>query len=441
VDPMVLFPRHGGLRQRKNVSGGLAASTSMNLSLGRIGKPGNLLQTKLLISQPGDRYEQEADRIADQVMRMPESDLPPQVAQEKSDGESIQAKPRANRTIPSVQERVDPEEQTVQTKQAGERSSQADANVEAQARSFMGGGQPLPVPARNYFEPRFGHDFRNVRIHTGPTAAESAQALNARAFTLGSDIAFGEGEYTAGSWESQRLLAHELTHVVQPENNSIRLAEDEERYFPTMTAMSAVTHACSLMGENIWFDSWGNDLRDNDNDGKVDDSSEKGLYDGIHYHHGTVTYKAKVCPIKFLRTDQCPGWMQKNIDVYYKVCIDVPKESYSAAGISMPSTRRIRDIIPWFRRSSSFQTWTKPTLPTIMVPGDFIAVQSGGHSHSGIAATFGAPTPWLVDAIHLPGPTSRRSLGGQLTYWPSSDNDVFRTPWPFDIDFVARPLV
>lgn len=64
-------------------------------------------------------------------------------------------------------------------------------------------------------QPRLGHDFSNVRIHTGTFAAESARALNARAYTLGQDIAFGSGQYQPGTRSGRRLLAHELTHVVQ----------------------------------------------------------------------------------------------------------------------------------------------------------------------------------------------------------------------------------
>ena len=281
-----------------------------------------------------------------------------------------------------------------------------------------------------------------MRVHVGSAAAQSARAVNARAYTVGRDVVFGEGEYVPGSSGGRRLLAHELVHTLQQSTSRattcLQCTNGQEVYLPTEEALSAVVHAYSMMTENIWFDSWGNDLRDNDLDGTVDNSSERGLPDGIHYHGGTRPYSANICPLQFLRTDQCPGFMQNSINIYYKVCIDVPKESYSSAGISMPSTRSIAAIIPWFRGNSKFQTWTKPSLPNVMIPGDFIAAQSGGHSHSGLVPSFGLPKPWFVSAIHLPGPTSRRSLGGQFTYWPSCANDVFRTPWPFNIDFVAR---
>jgi hypothetical protein len=76
-------------------------------------------------------------------------------------------------------------------------------------------GQPLDAETRNHFEPRFGGDFSNVRIHTDGRAAESARAIHAEAYTMGNDVVFGRGRYAPGTTEGQRLIAHELTHVVQ----------------------------------------------------------------------------------------------------------------------------------------------------------------------------------------------------------------------------------
>jgi hypothetical protein len=77
------------------------------------------------------------------------------------------------------------------------------------------GGAPLAADLRSYFEPRFGHDFSRVRIHDNAAASAAAQSINARAFTLGRDIAFAPGEYAPGTPQGRRLLAHELAHVVQ----------------------------------------------------------------------------------------------------------------------------------------------------------------------------------------------------------------------------------
>jgi hypothetical protein len=76
-------------------------------------------------------------------------------------------------------------------------------------------GQSLDAQTRNRMEPRFGHDFSDVRVHTDPKAAKSAQAVNALAYTVGRDLVFGEGQYAPGTRKGLQLLAHELTHVVQ----------------------------------------------------------------------------------------------------------------------------------------------------------------------------------------------------------------------------------
>ncbi len=76
-------------------------------------------------------------------------------------------------------------------------------------------GQPLAGPTRAALESRFGHDFSQVRVHTGPRAAESARAVNALAYTVGQNVVFGGGQYAPGTQAGQRLLAHELAHVVQ----------------------------------------------------------------------------------------------------------------------------------------------------------------------------------------------------------------------------------
>jgi hypothetical protein len=76
-------------------------------------------------------------------------------------------------------------------------------------------GKPLDSGSRGFFEPRFGHDFSNVRVHTDARSAESAQAVKALAYTVGPHIVFGAGQYTPSSGDGRRLLAHELTHVVQ----------------------------------------------------------------------------------------------------------------------------------------------------------------------------------------------------------------------------------
>jgi hypothetical protein len=107
------------------------------------------------------------------------------------------------------------EEEPIQPKQAGGQTAHVGPGLHARINSMKGGGQPLPYSVRNFFEPRFGHDFSGVRVHTDIRAAEATRAVNARAFTVGQNIMFGARQYSIGSTAGEKLLAHELTHVVQ----------------------------------------------------------------------------------------------------------------------------------------------------------------------------------------------------------------------------------
>ncbi|HBE28232.1 MAG TPA: hypothetical protein DDW25_05000 [Ktedonobacter sp.] len=84
-----------------------------------------------------------------------------------------------------------------------------------------GGGQPLDTATRAFMKPRFGHDFSRVRIHADERAAESAQSINALAYTVGNDIVFGAGQYAPMTAMGQRLLAHELTHTIQQSTHGL----------------------------------------------------------------------------------------------------------------------------------------------------------------------------------------------------------------------------
>lgn len=167
------------------------------------------IQPKLTVNQPGDAYEQEADRVADQVMRMP------------TGGASIQtASPQIQRLCSQCEEDLqrqsidEDEEETVQAKAMSSFPSPV-STASSPHDSLPHGGQPLPPSVRAFFEPRFGYDFSQVKIHTNSQAAESAQALNARAYTYRNNVVFNRGEYSPETNAGRHLLAHELTHVVQ----------------------------------------------------------------------------------------------------------------------------------------------------------------------------------------------------------------------------------
>ncbi len=178
------------------------------------------IQAKLTVNEPGDVYEQEADRIAESVMRM------------SNPGLRAPAAPFAGRpSVQSVQrmcteceeeelhrkETEEEEEGTeeIKTRALPGHTPEITHGVQEKIEALRGGGSPLPTSTRSFFEPRFGADFRSVRAHTDARAAELARTVQARAFTRGHDIVFGAGEYAPMTREGQRLLAHELTHTLQ----------------------------------------------------------------------------------------------------------------------------------------------------------------------------------------------------------------------------------
>lgn len=156
------------------------------------------LQAKLALSQPGDLYEQEADQIADRIMRMTEPTVQRSCAPCAAGGAPC----------PKCQDAQMPKVQRAAA--TGTERSAPDGLVGA-----LGPGRPLDPDTRRFMESRFGTDFGPVRLHTGGAASASAESIQARAYTLGRDIAFASGEYRPGTPEGNRLLAHELTHVIQ----------------------------------------------------------------------------------------------------------------------------------------------------------------------------------------------------------------------------------
>jgi len=175
------------------------------------------IQAKLAVGQPGDIYEQEADRIADEVMRMPEPEIQRQEGEEQEE-EILQTKPHIDQITPLVQRLVEEEEELLQAMSMEDTTPEVSNDLESQINAIKGGGRHMAESELAYFEPRFGVDFSRVKVHTGAQAAESARAMNARAFTIGRDVVFSTGEYSSDTLTGRNLLAHELTHVLQQTN-------------------------------------------------------------------------------------------------------------------------------------------------------------------------------------------------------------------------------
>lgn len=153
-------------------------------------------QAKLSVSTPDDEYEREADQMSDKIMTMPEGKVP--------------------RMCTDCEEEMDEGGGTIGRKEEGfNPTGEVPSGFAARFAALHGGGQPLPDSERAFFEPRFGRDFANVRVHSGPDASALARSVQARAFTLGDSVVLGAGQYTPGTPSGRALLAHELTHVVQ----------------------------------------------------------------------------------------------------------------------------------------------------------------------------------------------------------------------------------
>jgi len=160
------------------------------------------IQPKLAINTPGDVYEQEADQIAEQVMRMPE----PQLQRACACGGGCAS---CQTEQPSQQR------QRLQTQHVGSGDAERTAAPPLVDEVLASHGQLLDASARAFFEPRFEHDFSRVRVHADQRGADSARAVAADAFTVGEHIVFGQNQYAPSSTTARHLLAHELTHVVQ----------------------------------------------------------------------------------------------------------------------------------------------------------------------------------------------------------------------------------
>lgn len=192
----------------------------------------NTIQFKLTTAAVNDPLEYEADRIADRVMRVPAVDPP------------IAAGPRQiSRTCSSCEENSDhkcescAEEQKLQMMpvSAAEPADEAPPIVEDVLRQP---GQPLAAATRRFFEPRFGADFSGVRVHTDHGAAESAHAVGARAYTVGAHIVFATNSFEPSTQGGQRLMAHELAHVVQQRSGRAQAVQREvdRRWINDVTA-------------------------------------------------------------------------------------------------------------------------------------------------------------------------------------------------------------
>jgi hypothetical protein len=288
-----------------------------------------LVQAKLVVGPVGDRYEQEADRVAEQVMAMPTpsaergnrgareqgraEQTQPSLQRQAEEEEELQMKPLANTITPLVQRQEIPEEEellqgkleagavqrqeledeellqgkletgavqrqeledeellqgkletgVVQRQEEEELLQgkseirnpaggfEASDDIKSRLTNLKGNGSPLPDELRADVEARFGTDFSAVRVHADGEAGKLNRDLRARAFTHGSDIYFGAGRYDPDSSAGRRLLAHELTHVVQQTGGRVKSAKSGQPVAPRRTRDTGMVQRAKLEWEKL----------------------------------------------------------------------------------------------------------------------------------------------------------------------------------------------
>lgn len=193
------------------------------------------IQTKLTVGSPNDPLEHEADSVAEQVVRTPETSFIQRKCNECEKEDKLQKKPLA-----------EPVTQTIQAK--AESTVTASESTATAIQSTAGKGSTLDPHTNSFMSSRFANDFSDVKIHTDSESAQLNRNLNAKAFTTGADIYFNEGQYQPDSIEGKKLLAHELTHVVQQEKGMIRRCINPAKNDPIYDAFIAKIKATPAYG-------------------------------------------------------------------------------------------------------------------------------------------------------------------------------------------------
>lgn len=173
-----------------------------------VGAGSQAIQRKCKECEGDDKKVQRAEdkKEEEKIQRQPEKKEEEKVMkmEDKKEEEKVQRQPEKK------------EEEKVQKKESGGSSSTHANSTGNYISSIKGrGGQPLPSQTNAFFSSRMGHDFSNVKVHTDKEAAESARGVNAKAYAIGNNIVFNEGQYDTESGEGKKLMAHELAHVAQ----------------------------------------------------------------------------------------------------------------------------------------------------------------------------------------------------------------------------------
>jgi hypothetical protein len=160
-----------------------------------------ILQGKYKIDPVNSPAEKEADQLTDLVM--------------SSSQEMNEPLHNIIETDPLVNRSLEDEEDLINTKSCTDNRLDSESSVGNEFQDLSGAGTSMSQEDQHHFGNLLGYDFSNVRIHTSEEGSKNAEAINAKAYTLGNDVVFGSGNYQPSSREGQRLLIHELIHVAQ----------------------------------------------------------------------------------------------------------------------------------------------------------------------------------------------------------------------------------
>jgi Domain of unknown function (DUF4157) len=213
----------------------------------------SMIQSKLSIGEPNDKYEQEADTTASRVVQQINSQTQDQSVQKQESMEedsNLQVKP-----ISSIQrdESMEEEDEELQTKSLVQRrenldGGEASADLESSIQSVRGSGQSLDPSLQTKMGEAMGADFSGVKVHTDSQSDQLNKSIQAKAFTTGQDVFFRQGAYEPSSRGGQELIAHELTHVVQQNGNSVQKKTEANKI-----------QRNSVKDKIAFFESWAKD--------------------------------------------------------------------------------------------------------------------------------------------------------------------------------------
>ncbi|MEJ6483240.1 DUF4157 domain-containing protein [Nostoc punctiforme UO1] len=189
---------------------------------GQVGAP---IQAKLTIGEAGDKYEQEADRVAKDVVQR--INTPQTNAMPKEDSAQIQTNTLQRQQTDKEELQLKQLPQMVQRREAIA-GGEASTDLANSINSARGAGQSLDASLQQSMGQAMGTDFSGVRVHTDAQADQLNQSIQAKAFTTGQNVFFRQGEYQPGSRGGQELIAHELTHVVQQNGGAVQRSHQPE---------------------------------------------------------------------------------------------------------------------------------------------------------------------------------------------------------------------